>query len=113
MTTTTLLKAAGLLLALPLAMLPLKASAYDYCPPAYGHSYSQGSHSGRHAMIWPGDARRGAYYLGAHTRYVAQPVVLVRVQRVAPVAVYRTYPLYRSYARSSHAGHVVHRRSRY
>ena len=91
---TTLLKAAGLLTALPLAMLPVQASAGDHCPPAYrhsGHSQGHGHHGGHRALVWPGDAPRGgAYYSGHHTRHVAQPVVYIRVQRVAPVFVYRT-----------------------
>ena len=108
---TALLKAAGLLTALPLAMLPVKASAGDHCPPAYGHSghaYSQGHHGSRHAMVWPGDAHRvGAHYYGGHTRHAAQPVVFVRVHRVAPVVVYRSHAAY------SHGGYSVRQRHGY
>ena len=110
---TALLKVAGLLTALPLAMLPLKASAFDH------HSSGRGYHGSRHARVWPGDAcRPGAYHHGGHTRYVAQhryvaqryvaqPVVVVHVQRVTPIANYRSYTGY------GHGLAVSHRRGRH
>ncbi len=96
---TIVLKAAGLLAALPLAMLPMQANAYDHCPPANANGH--GHHGGRQALVWPGDARRGGYHVG-HVRYVAQPVVVVRTVRVAHPVVYRSHVGY-----SHHGSYAV------
>ena len=93
MKATTLLKAAGLLVALPLAMLPVEASAFDHCPPArqyVGHSTNHGHHGGHSELLWPGDRPRvGHTYLLGHTRYVARPVHVVQIRLVAPAAAHR------------------------
>lgn len=100
---TTLLKIAGLMAALPLALLPVKAQAFDNCPPA--HQYSAHGHSGHgghggyssHAkFLWPGDRPRvGQTYIIRHSQYVARPVHVVQVRLVGPARSYHARPSYR------------------
>ena len=85
---TTLLKIAGLIAALPLALLPAKANAYDHCPPAHqysAHSHGgHGGHGGEGKFLWPGDRPRvGQTYIIRHATYVARPVHVVQVRLVA------------------------------
>lgn len=95
---TNVLEIAGLFAALALAMLPVKASAYDHCPPGYArgghhasHSYHGGYHGGRQALVWPGDARHGGYAAHGGGHHVVQQVVVVRTVRLAQPVGYRSH----------------------
>ena len=98
---TTMLKIAGLITALPLALLPVKASAYDHCPPAHQYSVdSHGGHGGHAKFLWPGDRPRvGHAYIIGHRTYVARPVHVVQVRLVAPA---RTSHVRTSYRHGYH-----------